>query len=209
VLPNATPPPGLRERKKQLTRDQLVEAAFTLFDERGYDNVAAAEIAAVAGVSERTFFRYFPAKEDVVFPDAEERLGHMKEVVANLPQDVSLIEGLRQALTVISLEYEESREIQMMRARLVMATPSLQTFIFHREQEWVELFASAIAERLGLDHDQDMRPELTAAVVVAVFRVVMTRWIRSDGDGDIGSSLDEALAFVGTGLAVTGLDDGD
>ena len=186
-----------------------MEAAFTLFDERGYDNVAAAEIAAVAGVSERTFFRYFPAKEDVVFPDAEERLGHMKELVANLPQDVSLIEGLRQALTVICLEYEESREIQMMRARLVMATPSLQTFIFHREHEWVELFASAVAERLGLDHDQDMRPELTAAVVVAVFRVVMTRWIRSDGDGAIASLLDEALAFVGTGLAVTGLDDGD
>lgn len=186
----------------------MVEAAFTLFDERGYDNVAASEIAAMAGVSERTFFRYFPVKEDVVFPDSEERLGHMKEVVANLPQELSLIEGLRQALRVISLEYEESREIQMMRARLVMATPSLQTFIFHREQEWVELFASAIAQRLGLDHNKDMRPDLTAAVVVAVFRVVMNRWIRAGGHGDIGSSLDEALAFVGTGLTANGLADG-
>ncbi len=119
---------------------------------------------------------------------------------------MSLVEGLRQALRAISLEYEESKDRQMMRARLVMATPSLQTLILHREQEWVESFATAIAQRLGLDHENDMRPELTAAVVVAVFRVVMGRWIRAGGDGDVGSSLDEALAFVGTGLAATGLE---
>jgi AcrR family transcriptional regulator len=194
---------GLRERKKQQTRDRLVEAAFSLFEQRGFENVSAAEIAAYADVSERTFFRYFPSKDDVIFPDADQQRAHVQELVANLPPTLSLVDGLRETLRTLSHELKESKEVQLARARLVAATPSLQTIILHREQEWVQSFANAIADRLGLDQSVDMRPELTAAVIVAAFRVVMGRWIISGGDADINQMLDEALAYVGTGLGAS------
>ena len=199
-----TPGAGLRERKKQQTRERLIEAAFTLFAERGFDNVSAGEIAARADVSERTFFRYFPSKEDVIFPDAEQQRRHVDELVTNLPATLPLVEGLRQALQVISEEVAESKELQMARARLVVSTPSLQTLILEREQEWVQIFAGAVADRLELDPAEDLRPELTAAVIVAAFRVVMNRWMRDGGEADFNQMLDRALAYVGTGLSADG-----
>ncbi len=197
---------GLRERKKRQTRDRLVEAAFALFAERGFDHVSAAEIAARADVSERTFFRYFPTKEDVIFPDTEELRGRVDELVANLPTDLSVIEGLRRALQTISHEFEDSKDLQFARARLVESTPSLQTLVLQHEQEWVVSFADAVAARLGLDPDEDLRPELTAAVVVAAFRAVMNRWIRSGGKADIDQMLDQALVFLGSGLGSSDFD---
>lgn len=197
---DTAPESGLRERKKRQTRERLIEASFTLFAERGFDNVSVSEIAARVDVSERTFFRYFPSKEAVIFHDADERRRHVDELVANLPANLSLVEGLRRALQTLSHEFEESKDLQMARARLVASTPSLQTLILHHEQEWVQSFANAVADRLGLDPDDDLRPELTAAVIVAAFRAVMNRWIRSGGQAEISQMLDQALAYLGTGL---------
>ena len=197
---------GLRERKKRQTRDRLVAAAFALFAERGFDHVSAAEIAARADVSERTFFRYFATKEDVIFPETEELRGRVDELVANLPTELSVIDGLRRALKTISHEFEDSKDLQLARARLVESTPSLQTLVLQHEQEWVESFANAVADRLGLDPDEDLRPELTAAVVVAAFRAVMNRWIRSGGNADVDQMLDQALVFLGSGLGSSDFD---
>jgi len=204
VATDTTAEQGLRERKKQQTRDQLIAAAFELFEKHGFDKVSAAEIAAAVGVSERTFFRYFPSKEDVVFPDFDESRHDLDAVLSNLPAELSLVEGLRECLQEMSHGYEDSRELHLKRARLAVTTPSLQTHFLLREQEVIESFANAVAKRLGLDMATDMRPELTAAVVVAVFRVVLGLWIRSGGEGDMRQILDEALAFVGTGLAAFG-----
>lgn len=196
----ATPDTGLRERKKQATRDQLIEAAFKLFSERGFDDVSAAEISEAVGVSERTFFRYFPVKEDVMFPDAGEKRNHVQQLLADLPPDLSLVDAIRRALVAMSHEYEGSEEIMLERARLVAGTPSLQLYILQREQEWVDEFARALASRMNLDDANDLRPELAAAMIVTAFRVVLGRWLRSGGDGDFPNMLDQALAFLGSGL---------
>lgn len=195
---------GLRERKKQATRDQLVDAAFRLFSERGFDDVSVAEIAAAVGVSERTFFRYFAAKEDVIFPDSGEKLSHIRQLVAILPPELSLVDGVRRALVAMSEEYKESKDIMLQRAQLVAMTPSLRVYIMQREQEWVEEFATAIAPRMNLDQTNDLRPELAAAMIVTAFRVVLGRWLRSGGEGDMPTMLDQALAFIGSGLGADG-----
>jgi len=193
---------GLRERKKQATRDQLVDAAFRLFSERGFASVSAAEIADAVGVSERTFFRYFPAKEDVMFPDAGERLSHVQRLMADLPPDLSLVDGVRRALVAMSDEFEGSQEMMLMRAQLVAATPALRVHVLQREQEWVEEFSAAIAARMNLDQANDLRPELAAAMIVTAFRVVLGQWLRMGGEGDMPAMLDQALAFIGNGLGV-------
>ncbi|HEY4607509.1 MAG TPA: TetR family transcriptional regulator [Acidimicrobiia bacterium] len=191
---------GLRERKKQATRDQLVAAAFELFTERGFDNVSVAEIATAVGVSERTFFRYFAAKEDVLFPDAGEKHSHVQQLLIDLPPELSLVDGMRRALVALSAEYEESKAMMLQRAQLVAGAPSLRVHVLQREQEWVEEFGAAIAARMDLDQADDMRPELAAAMIVTAFRVVLSRWLRSGGEDDMPMMLDQALAFIGSGL---------
>lgn len=192
---------GLRERKKQQTRQRLVDAAFALFEDHGYDNVSAAEIAERADVSERTFFRYFPTKEDVIFPDADEQQAHLEDLLADLPADTTVIEGLRAALQTLGDEYRQAGQFHLTRARLLAATPSLHTTVLQREQQWVDAFAMAIADRMKLDRETDLRPELTAAVLIAAFRVVMNHWIHTDGQEDMHKLLDDALIYVGQGLA--------
>ncbi|MGH8949032.1 MAG: hypothetical protein ACRDXF_09250, partial [Acidimicrobiia bacterium] len=145
-------------------------------------------------------------KEDVIFPETEEIRGRVDELVAHLPTDLSVIEGLRRALHTISHEFEDLKHLQFARARLVESMPSLQTLVLQHEQEWVHSFADAVAARLEVDPDEDLRPDVTAAVVVAAFRAVMNRWIKSGGKADITQMLDQALVFLGSGLDSSDLD---
>src|SRR3954464_6424010 len=86
---------GLRERKKQATRELIADAAMQLFSRRGFDQVTVAEVADAAGVSEKTVFNYFPAKEDLVFPDGEARWAALLEEIRDRPQGTSLIDVFR------------------------------------------------------------------------------------------------------------------
>src|SRR5215213_2476040 len=81
---------GLRERKKRQTRDAIAAAAMGLFLARGFDDVTVAEIAAAADVSEKTVFNYFPAKEDLVFARAHDRLAERVDAIRNRPPGVPL-----------------------------------------------------------------------------------------------------------------------
>src|SRR4030081_2628917 len=90
-----SPSPGLRERKKQKTRDTIIKVALELFAERGYEQTTIAEIADTAEVSPRTIFAYFPSKEDILFcnlPEANERLAR---VLAERPEGATALDALR------------------------------------------------------------------------------------------------------------------
>ncbi len=89
---------GLRERKKQRTRDQIVEAAFRLFRERGFQATTVAEIAAAADIAPRTFFAYFPSKEAVVFFDFDALFASLKETIEGRPEGETAIDALRRWL---------------------------------------------------------------------------------------------------------------
>ena len=87
--------PGLRERKKQQTRDTIARAALRLFAERGYDDTTLAEIADAAQVSPRTIFAYFESKEDILFCDAPDTLGKLRRTLAERPPGTTTVDALR------------------------------------------------------------------------------------------------------------------
>src|SRR3954452_20265275 len=118
---------GLRERKKQQTRDQIARVAMTLFLERGFDTVTVAEVADAAGVSEKTVFNYFPAKEDLVFPDGEARWAALLEEIRDRPPGTSLIDVFRaETHEFLDRVASESVDDLVARPRLVMRSPALR-----------------------------------------------------------------------------------
>jgi AcrR family transcriptional regulator len=108
---------GLRERKKQRTREQIVESAMALFDERGFEQVTIADIAASADIAPRTFFSYFPSKEDVVFHDFQAHFGAMQAQMDGRAPDESTLDVLRAFVERIVEQIERDSP----RARVVAA----------------------------------------------------------------------------------------
>lgn len=128
----AAPPaaPGLRERKKQRTRATLISAAVELMHAKGYDETTVAEIASAAEVSTRTFFAYFPSKEDILFAETGQRIEDAVRRVTDRrpgegPAD-ALLRALLKALDTSTAAQELSGEVASRRIRLVLSTPALQ-----------------------------------------------------------------------------------
>src|SRR5947199_10349596 len=126
---------GLRERRKKLTAAELEAAALRLFGERGFDAVTVDDIAAEADVSRRTFFRYFASKEDVLLADHFVQLARLRAAIAARPADRPVLTALRNALLSMTTNFEERREMVILRGRLMRETPSLQArSLVHQEE---------------------------------------------------------------------------
>ncbi|MEU2990793.1 TetR family transcriptional regulator [Streptomyces griseoincarnatus] len=205
----APPRPGLRERKKQRTRDALVRAALELIATRGYDGTTVDDIAAAVDVSQRTFFRYFAGKEEVALfvPHLAEL--RVAEAVRARPRDEAPLETLRRAVLDSWDAINESvgefvpLELHMRVYRVIESTPALLAAHLRRAAELEEELAGIIAEREGLDVDTDPRPRILVAAFGGVIRVAERRW--SAGDDLSTEALRElmrtCLDHVGPALA--------
>jgi AcrR family transcriptional regulator len=190
---------GLRERKKQRTREAVVKAAFELFEERGFDGTTIADIAEAAEIAPRTFFAYFPSKDDVVFHDFEERYAEAASWLRDREPGINAIDALRAGIagTIGKLDRAQLRE-KRLRKRLVRENESLAAHSDHLMGRFGELLAEAVAEDLG-DAPGDLRPRLVAAATAATIRV-----IEDMPDDDVAHSaetIDSLLAFLRGGLA--------
>lgn len=186
---------GLRDRKKVRVRATLAETAMRLFGERGFDQVTVDEIAAASDVSRRTFFRYFPTKEAVVFARREEQLAMFKEKLAS-PTDDAPFAAIRSALLLLAEDYGARREQILAERVLTQRAPSLVA----RDLEVDRAYESAIAEHL-LAHSRRTvgdrrRARMVAAAIVAVVRVVLEEWAERDGDVDLSRLGTDALELL-------------
>ena len=194
------PRSGLRERRKRLTAAELEAAAYRLFAERGFDAVAVDDIAAEADVSRRTFFRYFASKEDVLLADHFVQLARLREALAARPADEPVVTALRHALLSLTSDFEERKEMIVLRARLMRETPSLQARSLVHQKLWEDAMQAMVAERLGVDPITDLRPGVVAAATLAAMRVAFTNWLTSGCDGDVIKLTAEALDLLDGGL---------
>jgi AcrR family transcriptional regulator len=187
--------PGLRERKKEQTRADIVRVAIALFLASGFDNVTVDEIVAEVGVSHRTFYRYFAGKEDLVLGPVEPGLSNLVARLEQRPRTESVVSSVRAVVVELAGAYERDVDNDGDRATLVTATPSLQQRQAERYNAYENAMVPVIADRLDVDPDDDMRPALLAGCALASIRVATSRWILHGARGPLAPILDEALSM--------------
>src|SRR5436305_3752587 len=186
--------PGLRERRKKLTAAELEAAALRLFGERGFDAVTVDDIAAEADVSRRTFFRYFASKEDVLLADHFVQLARLREAMTARPPDEPVLTALRNALLSMSSDFEDRKEMVILRGRIMRQTPSLQARSLVHQKTWEDAMQEMVAARLHVDPNVDLRPGVVSATTLAALRVAFTNWLTAGATGDLIAMPAEALA---------------
>jgi AcrR family transcriptional regulator len=198
-----TPPvkPGLRERKKQQTRETISRAALRLFAERGYDETTLAEIAEAADVAPRTIFAYFDSKEDILFAEEGGVVTELKRRLDERPAGATTVDALREFVGCMKSPDEDDK----LRKKVIMASPALQMKMRARHVQLEPILAESIARDLGTDPD-DIRPRLIAASMKAAFESVSDRFFEAESGGEpitheqSMAILDEVLEFLRGGL---------
>jgi AcrR family transcriptional regulator len=185
----------LRSRSRESLRAEIAEVAFKVFAERGFDQVTATEVAAAAGISRASFFRYFESKEDAVFV-AQEKMGvNVADALRRRPGGEDAWSALRRALDIVVATYQRDPDEALARLRLIRRTPALRSHQLDRLQQWKEVIGRALAERLGVRGD-DIKVDALVGAALGALDAALTRWSLSDGAEDLIALIDEAFAVM-------------
>ena len=193
--------PGLRERKKQQTREALSWAALRLAVERGFGNVLVEDIAAEAGVSPRTYNNYFCSKAEAIAWRHLDRARRTADRLRERPPDEPLWESITTAVLAQAGDESAGPEPEWTAGvRLMLSDPALQGEYLKAAMAADRECAVAIAERTGTDA-RDMYPQLVAAAIGAAIQVANDQWLRADPPVPLPPLLRDALNQVAGGLA--------
>jgi AcrR family transcriptional regulator len=193
--------PGRREPADATTvrppmRDALVGAAFQLFLERGYEETTVDDIVALAGVGRRSFFRYFPSKEDVVFPDHERCLADMTAFLAEEAGAEDPVRRVCDAARLVLRMYAENPTFSVQRYRLTKKVPGLRAYELSVVWRYERALAEYLRRRSTGARADTLRADVVAAAVVAAHNNALRSWLRSDGTKDAEAAVDQALGYV-------------
>nr|WP_042188563.1 TetR family transcriptional regulator [Kibdelosporangium sp. MJ126-NF4]CEL18323.1 Transcriptional regulator, TetR family [Kibdelosporangium sp. MJ126-NF4]CTQ97807.1 Transcriptional regulator, TetR family [Kibdelosporangium sp. MJ126-NF4] len=198
-------PLGLRERKKLETRARLVKIAIRLAAERGLENVTVDDIAAEAGVSGRTFFNYFPSKEDAILHPDPDPVAQTRAVARDLlaaPADLSPMRAVSLSLRPYVDRIDEERDEWLTRISVIKGDPALLVKMFATQAETEGILIDAIAQRTGLDATTDLYPLLLFKVIGGAMQAATQRWHELGGSVRLTELLDAALDTIAAGLPV-------
>jgi AcrR family transcriptional regulator len=188
---------GRRERKKQATRREIKRAALALALEQGVEHLTVEEISEAADVAPRTFFNYFACKEDALVSDSGEAVAALAEAIAARPAGEAPLAALRAAFSESGFvaTVSEHREDMLARHRLVCAHPVLLPRQLSQYAALEEVLRVAMAGRLHVDPEADLRPAVLAALAAAVLRVAIHRWA-ADGRTPLEELFGEVFALL-------------
>jgi AcrR family transcriptional regulator len=202
---------GLRERKKQQTRELIAEHARTLFSERGFERVTVAEVARAADVSEQTVFNYFPTKEDLVYwrlrSFEEELLATIRERAPGEPALAAFRRFLLAQRGLLGKQHPQAREELAALTRMITESPALLA----REQQifagYTASLAALLAEETGAE-PADLRPWVAANAMMGVHRALVHHARGRVVEGmrhprlaaEVRARAEEALALLDEGL---------
>lgn len=188
---------GLRERKKAVTKTSIQKCALNLFREHGYHTTTVEQIAQEAGISRRTFFRYFPKKEDVVLHDAYDL--RILEAFEAQPPELGPIEALRNAMKETHSSMSDSDLIEEReRNKLISTVPELRLQSLNKITQLMSWLTEAVAKRSGRDPDDFTTRMFVGAVIGTILSTEL--YAAEESDGDYFDLVDDALAFLQTRL---------
>jgi AcrR family transcriptional regulator len=173
-------------------RGRLGQAAIELYTERGFEQTTVAEIAERAGLTERTFFRHFADKREVLFSGQNEFLELFVAAVRTAPPTAAPLDAVTLALHTAAVDFEPRRPWSQERSRVIAANPGLQ------ERELIKLagLSTAVAAALRERGIAEPAASLAAQTGVAVFHVGFAQWIAADNARPFTQIIDEGLAAL-------------
>ena len=174
-------------------RGRLERAALALYGERGFENTTVAGIAAAAGLTERTFFRYFTDKREVLFAGAAALQDLLVNAVVEAPRSAAPIDAIAAALEAAAAVFQERRDFSVQRQSVIAANTELQ------ERELIKLatLASALADALRRRGVTDPTAGLAAEAGIAVFKIAFERWISAPDQPDLSQLLEDLFDQMG------------
>lgn len=213
VRPQAVAPladrPGLRERKKQHTRDALVDAAFDMFARKGFEATTVDEIAASVMVSSRTFFRYFASKDEVVLCAVDEMWTAVFAALDARPPGEPVLTAIHNAMVEVLRAYETGRGglpperfgclVQLLSDSRGLAASNLEQCTARMGE-----LAAKVAGRMGVDPATDPRPKLVAAVTMSTIQMTAEAWRDDEPDALPSVLVDRVFVLLEAGINYPG-----
>jgi mycofactocin system transcriptional regulator len=181
------------------SREELEETAFGLFAARGFEATTVDEIAAAAGIGRRTFFRYFPSKNDIPWGAFEQELERMRARLRACPAGVPLMDAIREAL--VDFNRVDAAQVPRHRRRmeLILRVPTLLAHSTLRFTAWREVVAEFVALRTGTRTGQ-LTPQAVAHATLGVCIAAYENWLDEPG-ADLTALLDQAMRQLGDAFA--------
>lgn len=180
------------------THAALETVGIELFTTHGFERTSVDDIAEAAGVSRRTFFRYFPAKADVVWGDFDRAVEALRAHLATMPADVDLMEALRRAVVRFNHLEPEQRAHHRRRMVLILEVPDIVARSTLRFTTWRQAIAEFAAQRLGQD-PSDLLPRTIGYSCLGAAMACYEQWL-VDADADLDELFEQAFAALARGF---------
>jgi AcrR family transcriptional regulator len=190
--------PSLRERTRAAMRAEVSEVAFRLFAEQGFENTTVEQIAAEAGLSRTTFFRYFGTKEELVLGRMAEFGHEVAAALATRPESERPWEALRRAFDVVTQPQADAPELSQNLMQLFSDACALMTRQWDKEQGWQSMLVPEISRRLGGDTDplNDLRARVLVASAISCLDASYDAWTAGDRKAPLSVLLDQAMGTL-------------
>jgi TetR/AcrR family transcriptional regulator, regulator of mycofactocin system len=176
------------------TIEEIEQAALEIFAERGYDDPTVEEIAAAAGISRRTFFRYFATKADIPWGNFEALLRKMDAWYASAPDDTPIFDVIAEGTLRFNRLHAEGPVAHRARMTLILRTPALVANAALRHSDWSAVIARYAGRRLG-EPPEALAPQLVAHIALGASSAAYSEWLRDD-NSDLVDLINRAFAMV-------------
>ncbi len=190
---------GHRGRPRSTSRRELRLIALRLFSEHGFDSSTIEQVAAEAGVSERTFFRYFTSKASVLWGEFETEVATIRTALGSVADDVPMMDAIRGAVVAANHYHADDVPEMRLRMHLIATEPALSFSAAEHYEAWERAISEFAGRRLGQPADS-LYPLTVGRSVLAACRAAYDRW-SARADADLTRYLDAALTALAAGFA--------
>jgi len=192
--------PITRESKKEKTKAAIILAALELFERRGFEKTTVDEIAAAAEVSTRTFYRYFPTKDHVMFPYHHEYIAEFRSLLQKHHAKEPPLAIIRGALRSMAELYLAGRNEHLRFQRIISSSPALVARSVPFDAEWETAIADAWRNGRRADAKAKQKAKLIAGAVMGAINAVMSMWYAADCPLDLVARAESALELLERGI---------